>query len=170
MSWAEDNMIDIDPEDLAIIRANVSIWETIDGKLMAIEDMSTNHIENCIKKILKSIKEGRNWRVSYLAPLREELLKRDAPLIIDFKLIKKFRNKINRMPIPYIDSEGNKYITYETDIKTFNFLTKGKLGCFEGVIDDLDVDVSIREFNGEEFGYQKIYQLIGPHISIAVLA
>lgn len=168
MSWAEDNMIDLDPEGLDLF--NEEIWECKNGKRIPIKNMTTNHIKNCIKMIVKSIKNGHNWRVNYLLPLKEELIKRETPILIDFNIIRKLRGKFNKMPIPYVDNQGNKYITYETDIKTFNFLTKGQLGCFEGVYKDLDVDVSIREFNGEEFEYQKIYQLIGPHISIAVLA
>lgn len=50
MSWAEDNMIDIDPEDLGLLDTE-PIWECKDGTLIPISEMTENHINNCIAMI-----------------------------------------------------------------------------------------------------------------------
>lgn len=50
-------------------------WEMGNGKKIAIKDMETSHIKNCIKKINNS-----NWRTEYLESLEEELKNRNLAL------------------------------------------------------------------------------------------
>lgn len=50
-------------------------WEMGNGKRIAIKDMETSHIKNCIKKINNS-----NWRTEYLESLEEELKNRNLAL------------------------------------------------------------------------------------------
>lgn len=44
-----------------------------DGNLIAIQDMDTSHIKNCMKMIYK---RNGNWRTQYLKYFKEELMKR----------------------------------------------------------------------------------------------
>lgn len=39
-------------------------WETKDGTLMELSEMTDSHINNCIAKIEKSIKSGKPWRAN----------------------------------------------------------------------------------------------------------
>jgi hypothetical protein len=79
MSWAEEQDW-FGTEDLVLNQKETEqfqlenhLWETIDGSLIAIEDMDTNHIKNCIKMIYKS--NGR-WRHEYLRLFEKELRNR----------------------------------------------------------------------------------------------
>jgi hypothetical protein len=56
MSWAEEQDW-FGTEDLVLNQKETEqfqlenhLWETIDGSLIAIEDMDTNHIKNYLKK------------------------------------------------------------------------------------------------------------------------
>lgn len=51
-------------------------WETKDGQLLELCQMSTTHIRNCIAKIEKSIKAGKPWREKALPYLKKELSER----------------------------------------------------------------------------------------------
>lgn len=51
-SWEEDNSWMIDAYE--IWENEDPIWETIDHKLIAVSQMETSHIKNCIKLIYKS--------------------------------------------------------------------------------------------------------------------
>ena len=54
-------------------------WQCKDGTVIAIKDMSTRHIHNCIAMIKRSIRLHRDglinhiWRLEYLEPLQEEI-------------------------------------------------------------------------------------------------
>lgn len=54
-------------------------WQCKDGTVIAIKDMSTKHIHNCIAMIKRSIRLHRDglidhiWRLEYLEPLQEEI-------------------------------------------------------------------------------------------------
>jgi uncharacterized protein YbaR (Trm112 family) len=50
------------------------LWITKDGRVYAVKDMSTSHIQNCIGNILV---RGGSWRGNMLAPLVNELEKRE---------------------------------------------------------------------------------------------
>lgn len=95
MSYAEDEGHDIPYDMLDFIssedtdwdsvweRGNpLDYWETRDGDIIAIRNMSTKHIERCIALIKNSIEANlmgvRNyiWRIEYLEPLQNELVKR----------------------------------------------------------------------------------------------
>ena len=52
---------------------SIPAWRTADGTLVAIRDMVTPHIKNCIRKIYKS---NGMWRHKYLKYFEEELRKR----------------------------------------------------------------------------------------------
>lgn len=52
------------------------LWECKDGTIIAIEDMKTSHIKNCIAMIEKSIKTNKPWRIEYLNSLKAELASR----------------------------------------------------------------------------------------------
>lgn len=52
-----------------------SIWRTRHGNLIAIKDMSTSHIKNCIKMIHRS---NDTWRYQYLKYFEIELHKRNS--------------------------------------------------------------------------------------------
>lgn len=52
---------------------SIPAWRTEDGTLVAIRDMVTPHIKNCIRKIYKS---NCMWRRKYLRYFMEELYKR----------------------------------------------------------------------------------------------
>lgn len=80
MSYAEDNFHDLDPEFLGLYDEEKDIeyisipaWRTKDGTLIAIKDMDTSHIKNCIKMIHKS---NDTWRHQYLHHFELELLRR----------------------------------------------------------------------------------------------
>ena len=91
MSFAEDNNHDLDPEFLGFCPYDsdydidseifddgieflaIPAWRTKDGELIAIKDMDTSHIKNCIKMIYKS---NDTWRYQYLRYFEAELRKR----------------------------------------------------------------------------------------------
>lgn len=50
-----------------------SVWKTKTGNGIAIKDMTTSHIKNCIKLIVK--RDG--WREEYLPNLVKELINRN---------------------------------------------------------------------------------------------
>lgn len=52
---------------------SIPAWRMADGNLIAIQDMDTSHIKNCIKMIYKS---NGVWRHNYLKYFKEELIKR----------------------------------------------------------------------------------------------
>lgn len=92
MSWAEDNMIDLDPEDLGLLEIKEPVWECKDGTLIPICEMTENHINNCIAMIKRSIRNNEPWRVSYLDILKNELYNRKTRKIckkITSTLVKK---------------------------------------------------------------------------------
>lgn len=76
-SWEEDNAwkVDIILERQREYLEDVEngIWRMADGTRIAIKDMRTNHINNCIKMILRS---KNHWRKEYLETLQRELLRR----------------------------------------------------------------------------------------------
>lgn len=75
MSWVEEqSWFGLEPEDLTYDNdycINNRIWRMKNGKYIRISDMSYEHIENCINKI---VREG--WRVEYLPILKSELFNR----------------------------------------------------------------------------------------------
>lgn len=87
MSYAEDNFHDLDPEflglclygsdfDLDTMRGGELAWECKNGDVIAINDMTTSHIKNCIAMIKRSVANDKPWRLYYLEPLLEELKNR----------------------------------------------------------------------------------------------
>lgn len=90
MSYAEDNNHDIPLDMLEYMSSEdtdwdsawmnyipETLWECKDGTILAIEDMKTSHIKNCIAMIERSIKANRPWRPEYLEPLTQELKRRN---------------------------------------------------------------------------------------------
>lgn len=91
MSWAEEQSwfgledlaleaiygsdYDLDSEtlDKGIEFIAIPAWRMKDGELIAIKDMDTSHINNCIKMIHKS---NGKWRHQYLRYFEAELRKR----------------------------------------------------------------------------------------------
>ena len=57
-------------------------WETKDGRLLELYQMSTTHILNCIAKIERSISANKPWRVKALPYLKEELKDRWRILVL----------------------------------------------------------------------------------------
>jgi hypothetical protein len=50
-----------------------NLWETRDGSIISITNMTTNHIKNCIRMIYKA---NGNWRHDYLRLFEIELRRR----------------------------------------------------------------------------------------------
>lgn len=91
MSFAEDNNHDLDPEFLGLYPYGsdydldsetldegiefmvIPAWRMKNGELIAIKDMDTSHIKNCIKMIYKF---NGKWRHQYLRYFETELRKR----------------------------------------------------------------------------------------------
>ena len=85
MSWAEEQswfgLEDLVSEDTDwnsewMDPPTETLWECKDGTIIAIKDMKTNHIKNCIAMIYRSLKANKPWRTEYLEPLIEELKRR----------------------------------------------------------------------------------------------
>jgi hypothetical protein len=55
-------------------------WLCKDGRIIAIEDMDTSHLTNCVAKIRRS---SRGWRKQYLEPMVAELESRAQNMIDD---------------------------------------------------------------------------------------
>lgn len=89
MSWAEEQSwfgledqalealygsdYDLDSAHLSVEFISIPAWRMADGKLIAIQDMDTSHIKNCIKMIYRS---NGTWRHQYLRYFEAELRKR----------------------------------------------------------------------------------------------
>ena len=89
MSWAEqqswfgledqalevlyDSDYDLNFTHLSVEFISIPAWRMKDGKLIAIRDMETSHIKNCIKMIYRS---NGTWRHQYLRYFEAELRKR----------------------------------------------------------------------------------------------
>ena len=89
MSWAEEQSwfgledlalealygsdYDLDSTHSGVEFISIPAWRMKNGKLIAIKDMDTSHIKNCIKMIYKS---NGTWRHQYLRYFEAELRKR----------------------------------------------------------------------------------------------
>lgn len=89
MSWAEEqdwfgledlalealygSDYDLDSTHSGVEFISIPAWRMADGNLIAIQDMDTSHIKNCIKMIYR--KNG-TWRHQYLRYFETELRKR----------------------------------------------------------------------------------------------
>ena len=89
MSWAEEQSwfgledlalealygsdYDLDSTRSGVEFISIPAWRTKDGELIAIKDMDTSHIKNCIKMIYRS---NGTWRHQYLRYFEAELRKR----------------------------------------------------------------------------------------------
>lgn len=89
MSWAEEQSwfgledlalealygsdYDLDSTRSSVEFISIPAWRMKNGKLIAIKDMDTSHIKNCIKMIYKS---NGKWRHQYLRYFEAELRKR----------------------------------------------------------------------------------------------
>ena len=89
MSWAEEQPwfgledlalealygsdYDLDSTRSSVEFISIPAWRMKNGKLIAIKDMDTSHIKNCIKMIYKS---NGTWRHQYLRYFEAELRKR----------------------------------------------------------------------------------------------
>lgn len=83
MSWAEEQSW-FGFEDLALealygssydadVKRLEIVWVCKDGTAMRIEDMTTEHIINCIAMIQSSILNNKPWRTNYLPIFKKEL-------------------------------------------------------------------------------------------------
>lgn len=99
MSYAEDNNLDTFDGDDVLYGSDYDIdsrrlddgveflaipaWRMRDGDLIAIKDMDTSHIKNCIKMIYRS---NGTWRHQYLRYFEAELRRRkylsNPPVVI----------------------------------------------------------------------------------------
>ena len=89
MSWAEEqswfgledlalkaiygNDYELDSTRSSVEIISIPAWRMKNGELIAIKDMDTSHIKNCIKMIYKS---NGTWRHQYLRYFEAELRKR----------------------------------------------------------------------------------------------
>lgn len=87
MSWAEEQSwfgledlaleagsdYDLDSTRSSVEFISIPAWRMKNGKLIAIKDMDTSHIKNCIKMIYRS---NGTWRHQYLRYFEAELRKR----------------------------------------------------------------------------------------------
>lgn len=79
MSWIEEQIwFGLEPDEIIETHndnnelLHKKLWRTAAGRTLRIEEMSTQHIENCIKRIESS----GEWRLQYLQVLKDELKKR----------------------------------------------------------------------------------------------
>ena len=78
MSWIEvQTWFGLEPEDIRTYNdddelLNKKLWRTANGRILRIEEMSTQHIKNCIKRY----EFLKDWRVQYLQVLENELKNR----------------------------------------------------------------------------------------------
>lgn len=76
-NWEEEHsgMVDVILERMEAYWDDVDngIWRTANGTRIAIKDMETSHIKNCLKMIYRS---NGQWRREYLPALQRELTKR----------------------------------------------------------------------------------------------
>ena len=99
MSWAEEqdwfgledqalealygSDYDLDCTRLGVESISIPAWRMKDGNLIAIQDMDTSHIKNCIKMIYR---HNGTWRPQYLRYFEAELRKRkylkNPPIIV----------------------------------------------------------------------------------------
>ena len=119
MSWAEEQSwfgledqalealygsdYDLDSTHLSVEFISIPAWRMKDGKLIAIRDMETSHIKNCIKMIYRS---NGTWRHQYLRYFEAELRK---------------RKYLKNQPIQYMWTK--KYKVYDTTgayLRTFD--------------------------------------------------
>ena len=89
MSWAEEQSwfgledlalealygsdYDLDSTHSGVEFISIPAWRMKNGELIAIKDMDTSHIKNCIKMIYRS---NGKWRHQYLRYFEAELRKR----------------------------------------------------------------------------------------------
>ena len=66
------------------MRFTTVYWETKDGRLMSLSEMTDYHIYNCIAMIEKSIEAGTPWREEALPYLRAELRDREHLANMDY--------------------------------------------------------------------------------------
>lgn len=74
MDFLDQDMIDssrLVEDEVEFI--SIPAWRMNDGKLIAIKDMETSHIKNCMKMIYRT---NSTWRRQYLPYFKDELLKR----------------------------------------------------------------------------------------------
>ena len=100
MSWAEeqdwfgledlalealyDSDYDLDSIHSGVEFTSIPAWRMADGNLIAIRDMETSHIKNCIKMIHR---KNNTWRPQYLRYFETELERRkllNKPSIVTF--------------------------------------------------------------------------------------
>ena len=91
MSWAEEQdwfgLEDLALETMQSERdieyISIPAWRMADGNLIAIKDMDTSHIKNCIKMIYR---HNGTWRHQYLRYFEEELRSRkylkNPPIVV----------------------------------------------------------------------------------------
>lgn len=77
MSWVEEqSWFGLEPEDIRTYNddelVKKKLWRTSNGRILRIEEMSTQHIKNCIKRI----EFLKDWRFQYLQVLKDELKNR----------------------------------------------------------------------------------------------
>ncbi|MDY2736729.1 hypothetical protein [Intestinibacter sp.] len=81
MSWAEeqpwfgleDLILEAMQSERDIEYISIPAWRMANGELIAIRDMKTSHIKNCIKMIYRS---NGTWRHQYLRYFEAKLRKR----------------------------------------------------------------------------------------------
>ena len=71
--YGSDYDIDSETLDEGIEFIAIPAWRMKDGELIAIKDIDTSHIKNCIKMIYKS---NGTWRHQYLRYFEAELRRR----------------------------------------------------------------------------------------------
>lgn len=93
MSWADDNLDGLEDIIIQSFEDRVEInripaWETKEGNLIPIKEMSSYYIKNCINLIKKY-----NWRTQYLPYLENELKCRKTYKVYDLEnhLLKTFK-------------------------------------------------------------------------------
>lgn len=91
MSWAEeqdwfgleDLVLEAIQSERDIEYISIPAWRMADGNLIAIKDMDTSHIKNCIKMIYR---HNGTWRHQYLRYFEEELRSRkylkNPPIVV----------------------------------------------------------------------------------------
>lgn len=71
---------DMDSTSNEVEFITIPAWKMATGELIAIKDMDTKHIKNCIKMIYRS---NGTWRYKYLRYFEEELRKRKLLKYVD---------------------------------------------------------------------------------------
>lgn len=118
MSWAEEQDW-FGLEDLVVDQIeeykellSKSLWKCANGNVVAIKDMTTSHIENCIKRMNRQ----RGWRKEYYPLFQKELQRRSGNVSDKEEIL---RNELQSAVFEAFEKSGE-----ESEIVQLTYLTE----------------------------------------------